>query len=383
MTRVFGALERQYINEVLDSGQLGYFKGGMITRFEEAFARKIGAKYASARNSAMTALAMAVSFSEAGPGFEIICDPIVHFGGVAALYYNAIPRFADVRRDTYVMDPESIRANITSRTRALIVTNLWGLCADLDEIRKICDEHNIFMIEDCAHNIGSYWKGKHAGTVGDFGCFSFQQTKHLSTGDGGMMVTNSDELAGKIPYYFFLGESPKWMYMNYRMNELTAAVGLAQMEQLDGYVEEYTRSLHVYDETIRDCKWLRNRTIPPAAVQSGYIWACTWEGDQHGLDYDTFKQVTKELGVPLNFGFLERPAYTFDLFKGSTAYHVPDCPVRCPLYKGEYQYHDGLCPTAEELIPRLVTSGLIEVPPDEIKRRADLLAKAIRITEQG
>jgi perosamine synthetase len=383
MTRTFGDLERQYINEVLDSGQLGYVKGGMITRFEEAFARKIGARYGSARNSAMTALAMAVSFSEAGPGFEVICDPIVHFGGVAALYYNAIPRFADVNPDTYLMTPDSVRANITDRTKALIVTNLWGLCAELDEIRKICDEHGIFMIEDCAHNIGSFWKGKHAGTYGDFGCFSFQQTKHLSTGDGGMMVTSSDDLASKIPYYFYLGESPKWMYMNYRMNELTAAVGLAQMQHLDSYIEEYTQSLHVYDEAIRDCKWLRNRTVPQEAVQSGYIWACTWEGDKHGLEYARFKKVAKDLSLPLNFGFLERPAYTFDLFKGSTAYHVPDCPVRCPLYKGDYQYHDGLCPNAEELIPRFVTSGLIEVPPDEIKRRTDLLRKAIQVTEQG
>jgi len=94
-------------------------------------------------------------------------------------------------------------------------------------------------------------------------------------------------------------------------------------------------------------------------------------------------KVTKDLGIPLNFGFLQRPAYTFDIFKGSTAYHVSDCPVRCPLYQGDYQYHDGLCPTAEELMPRLVTSGIIEVPPDEIKRRADFLRQVIHITEQG
>jgi len=383
MTRVFGDLDRKYIDEVLDSGRLGYVKDGMITRLEQAFALKVGAKYGSARNSAMTALAMAISFSEAGPGFEVICDPIVHFGGVAALYYNAIPRFADVRRDTYLMDPDSVRANITPFTKALIVTNLWGLCAELDEIRKICDEHGIFMIEDCAHNVGSYWKGKHAGTYGDMGVFSFQQTKHLSTGDGGMMVTNSDELEAKIPYYFFLGESPKWMYLNFRMNELTAAVGLAQMEHLDDYIEEYTQNLHIYDETIRDCKWLQNRTVPKEAIQTGYLWACTWEGDKFGLEHDRFVKVTKDLGIPLNFGFLQRPAYTFDIFKGSTAYHVSDCPVRCPLYQGDYQYHDGLCPTAEELMPRLVTSGIIEVPPDEIKRRADFLRQVIHITEQG
>src|SRR5262249_21678189 len=127
VTRIIGDLDRRYVDEVLASGRLGYYEGGMITRFESAFARKVGSTYATARNSAMTALALAVSFSEAGPGFEVIVDPIVHFGGVAALYYNAVPRFVDVRRDTYNMDPASVRANITDKTRALIVTNHWGL----------------------------------------------------------------------------------------------------------------------------------------------------------------------------------------------------------------------------------------------------------------
>jgi len=386
MARVFGDLEMQYLKDVLDSGRLGWYheEGSMTTRFEEAFARKVGARFGIARNSAMTALAQAVSVSGAGTGMEVICDPIVHFGAVAALYFNAVPRFADVRYDTYLMDPASVRANITARTKALIVTNLWGLCAELDEIRRICDEHGIFMIEDCAHNIGSYWKGKHAGTYGDLSCFSFQQGKHLPTGDGGMMTTDRADLYEKLyNEWAFSGESPAFMTLNFRMNEMTAAVGLAQLQRVDGYVEEYTWSLHVLDEAIRDCKWLRNRHVPEEAIQSGYIWVCTWEGHQHGLDYDRFKQVVAELELPLRFGFTGAPAYTFDMFKISTAYHQSDCPVRCPFYQSDYRYRQGLCPTAEDVIPRLVMSGLVEAEPDEVKRRADLLREAIRVTEKG
>jgi perosamine synthetase len=383
MAREFGDLELQYFKEVLDSRQLGWVEGGMVTRFETAFAQKIGARFGVARNSAMTALAQAISISGAGTGFEVICDPIVHFGGIAALYFNAVPRFADVRYDTYLMDPASVRANITPLTKALIVTNFWGLCAELDEIRKICDEHGIFMIEDCAHNMGSYWKGKHAGTYGDLGCFSFQQSKHLTTGDGAMITTNREDLQLKLYQAAFLGEVPPYMRLNYRMNEVTGALGLAQLQRVDGYVKEYTQNLNVYDGVIRECRWLRNRIVPNDAVQPGYIWACTWEGDKFSLDYARFKQVTRDLGLPLGFGFTGAPAYKFPLFNGSTAYNLPDCPVRCPLYKGDYRYQDGLCPTAEELMPRLITSGLIEVSPDEIKRRADLLQQAIRITEQG
>lgn len=383
MTRVIGDLDRKYLDAVLDSGRLGYYEGGMITRFEKAFAEKIGSRYASARNSGMTALAMAVSFSEAGAGFEIIVDPIVHFGGVAALYYNSVPRFADVRRDTYNMDPASVRANITPLTKALIVTNHWGLCAELDEIRRICDEHKIMMIEDCAHTIGAYWNGKHAGTWGHWGCFSLQQTKHLSTGDGGMMVTSEDDLASRVPYYFWMGESPKWFYMNYRMNELTAAVGLAQLEHVDGYVAEYTEGLKILDAAIGDCAWLRRRHVPKEATMVGYIWTCTWEGDRLGMDYARFKQVCKDLDVGLRFGFLEKPAYAFEIFNGSTAYHVADCPVRCPLYKGSYRYRPGLCPTAEDLMPRLIQAGLVEVPLEQTKRRAELIRRAIDVMEKG
>lgn len=383
MAREFGELELGYFKQVLASGQMGWADGGMVTRFEQAFAQKVGSRHGVARNSAMTALAQAVSISGAGCGTEVICDPLVHFGGISAIYFNAVPRFADVRYDTYLMDPASVRANITDKTRALIVTNLWGLCAELDEIRSICDEHGIFMIEDCAHNMGSFWKGKHAGTFGHVGCFSFQQSKHLTTGDGAMIVTDSDEVQKRLYHAAFLGEVPPYMRLNYRMNEVTGALGLAQLERLDAYIEEYTASLRLYDEAIRDCKWLRNRTVPPEAVQSGYIWVCAWEGDKHSLEYERFKTACTELGLHLRFGFIGDVAYSFPLFRESSAYGVPDCPVRCPFYQSDYRYHRGLCPNAEDLMPRLIMAGLIEVPPDEVKRAADRLRQAIKVTEQG
>ena len=385
MARVFDDLEMSYLKEVLASGKLGWAQGGMVTRFEEAFARLVGSRHAIGRNANMTALAQAVSVSGAGTGTEVICDPLVHFGGLAVLYFNSVPRFADVRRGTFNMDPESVRANITPLTRALIVTNMWGLCAELDEIRRICDQHGIFMIEDCAHVVGSYWKGKHAGTYGDLGIFSFQQGKHLPTGDGGMMVTDRQDLYDKIyGEWAFSGESPAFLTLNYRMNELTGAVGLGQVQRVMEYVERYTRNLAVLNEAVSGCAWIRRREVPDEARQCGYIWAATWEGDRHGLDYDRFKRVCKELELPLRFGFNQTPAYTYDIFKGSTAYGVPDCPVRCPFYtaKSDYRYRPGLCPVAEELLPRLMTTGLVEVPDETVARRAEKLQEAIRRMEQ-
>src|ERR671921_1493955 len=114
MARVFGETEMQYFSEVLASRQLGWREGGLVTRFEQAFAQKVGSSYAIARNSAMSALAEAVSISGAGTATEVICDPMVQFGAIATIYFNAVPRFADVKPDTYLMDPASLRANITN-----------------------------------------------------------------------------------------------------------------------------------------------------------------------------------------------------------------------------------------------------------------------------
>jgi perosamine synthetase len=283
------------------------------------------------------------------------------------------------------MDPDTVRANITPQTRALLVTNMWGLCAELDELRRICDEHGLFMIEDCAHVIGSYWKGKHAGTYGDLGIFSFQQGKHLPTGDGGMMTTDREDLYTKIySEWAFSGESPAFLTLNFRMNELTAAVGLGQVQRVMGYVESYTRNLRVLNEAIAGCEWLKQREVPAEARQSGYIWACIWEGDKYDLDYDRFQQICREIELPLRFGFNQTPAYTYDIFNVSTAYHVPDCPVRCPFYtaKSDYRYRPGLCPVAEDLLPRLMTTGLVEVPDEEVARRAAKLHDAIQRMER-
>jgi dTDP-4-amino-4,6-dideoxygalactose transaminase len=200
-----------------------------------------------------------------------------------------------------------------------------------------------------------------------------------------MMTTDREDLYQKLyEEWAFGGWAPTFMTLNFRMTEAIAAIGLAQLQRVDDYVAEYTRSLDILDNAIRDCTWLRNRHVPDEAVQCGYIWVCTWEGDKHGLSRDRFKQALKELGSSVEVGWVtEAPAYTFDIFSKSTAYHEPDCPVRCPYYKSDYRYHKGLCPEAEELMPRLLSRGLVEAPLDEVKAEADRLRQAIQITERG
>ena len=382
MARVFDDKEIRYLRLVLKSKRLGWLQGGMVTRLDEAFAAFVGAKYGICRNSAMTGLAQAVSISGAGCGDEVICDPLVHFGGVAALSFNCVPKFVDVSRDTYLMDAGEVERAVTRHTKALIVTNLWGLCAELDRLRAICDRHGIFMIEDCAHAIGARWRGRHAGTYGDVGVFSFQQGKHICTGDGGVMVTNRKDLHHKLyNEWAFKGESPSFLTLNFRMNELTAAVGLAQLERFPGYLRDYNEGLAMYNDAIADCEWLRNRTVPGEAQQAGYVWACLWEGDKFGLRYGRFKELAAEEGVAFYYEFTERPAHMFPIFRKSTAYHKTDCPIRCPFYKGSYTPARSRTPVAADVLKRVMLLGVIEVKPSVVKRNCRAIRRVVRRME--
>lgn len=385
--RQYGPNEMKYFKEVLDRGRLSIFEneGGLIDQFENAFAKYTGAKVALARSNGMAGLADALSVSGAGVATEVLCDPVVHFGALAATYMNAVPRFVDIDPDTYNMDPVSLEANITPQTKTVIVTHLWGLPARIDEIRRICKKHKLFLIEDCAHAVGARWKDKHVGTFGDIGMFSFQEYKQLSTGDGAMLTLNSKKLAYQMENIWkFSGESPVIMTLNWRMNEMTAAVGLAQLQRVDDILEKYyNKTLKIYNDAIKGCSFLKPRVVSKDAVQAGYWFACTWQGGKLGLNYNQFKQLNKKMNLGLRFGFNNTAPYEFDFFKNGKAYGNHKCPILCPHYakQSDYRYHKGLCPVVEDLMPRLVTVNLIFKPIEEAKREAEKLHKAICIME--
>ena len=386
--RGFGKKEMSYLQEVLDRGRLSIFfnEGGMVDRFQKSFAAYTGAKVALARSNGMCALAEAVSISGAGVGTEVLCDSVVHFGALASLYFNSVPRFIDIDPDTYNMDPASLEANITPNARAVICTHLWGQPARIDKIREICRRHKLFLIEDCAHAVGARWKGKHVGTFGDLGMFSFQEFKQLSTGDGAMVTVNNKKLAWNMENVWkFSGESPVHMTLNWRMNEMTAAIGLAQLERVDEIVQEtYNVTLKIFNDAIAGCRWIQPRLVPKEATVAGYWFASKWIGDRFGMSYQRFKQLDKKMGLGLRFGFNNTAPYEFDFFRKAQAYGK-QCPNQCPFYldHSDYRYRKGLCPVVEDVMPRLITIMLIFLSIEQANRQAEKLRKAFEIMDKG
>lgn len=358
------------VKEVLDTGNLSAISGTMTPRFEAAFAQEFGAEHALAVCNAMAGLHCAVACAGVEPGDEVIVDPMVSFGSLAVLYHNGIPIYADVRADTHTMDPESFRECITSRTKAVIVTQLWGLCADMDEICAIAAEHGILVIEDCAHAIYAQYDGKYAGTLGDIGVFSFQQSKQMGLGDAGMILCKTKAHRDSMSERITFGTIPAVVGWNYRINEIVSAVGLVQLSRAKGYVDICVESAGYYNDAVRGLEHVvRPQAVPEGRTNTYHIWAGIIEGWGERIDPEQFQAAHQEAGVSFNFGYIEKPAYLHPTIAEPVGYGK-GCPRTCPYADRNPVYTQGLCPVAEHLMPRLMICGTGGNPADH-KRTAE------------
>ena len=241
-------------------------KDSITREFEHKFSKMLNINYALGISSGTAGLHIALLSCGTKAGDEVLVDPLFQFGTLATLYCNAIPVFYDVDIDTYMPTIDMIKEKVTERTKAIIVTNIFGCTPNLEKIRKICDDNHIFLIEDCAHSLLCEYNGKMAGTYGHFGVFSFQSSKHLSLGDGGMIVTNDYTLhrnalllhshgtSSNIPDINGANLNLGWMY---RISELVSAVGISQLDKISiiidyhKYVGNYLNSILNSHEIIK------------------------------------------------------------------------------------------------------------------------------------
>ena len=196
--RSIGDSEKLAIMDVLDRGNLAYITGSKVKEFQQAFGEIYGTTNNVAVSSGTSALHTALVYLNPEPGDEILVSPITDMGDIIAILMQmCVPVFVDVDAETQNLDPAKIEAAITARTKAVIATHIYGASADMDPIMEVAQQHSLFVIEDCAQAVLSTYKGRLCGTIGHMGCFSFQQSKHITTGDGGMVISNSDEQFGR------------------------------------------------------------------------------------------------------------------------------------------------------------------------------------------
>lgn len=258
--RTFGEEELNAIKEVLESGTLITTKGKYGRLLEKDFAEKMGVKYAYACNSGSAAVHVAIAAINPNPGDEIVTTSITDMGALTPIVYQgAIPVFADVDPKTLNVTAETIEAVLSDKTKAIIVTHLFGNPCEMEAIMKLANSRGIPVIEDTAQSFLATVDGEKVGTIGAIGAFSFQQGKQMTTGEGGIVVTNDDALARRLYLYInkawgYGDENPDHYFiaLNYRMTELQAAIAYEQLKKLDNSVSQRQKMAQLLDEKIAD-----------------------------------------------------------------------------------------------------------------------------------
>ncbi len=363
----FGEEEIKQLTEALEQNTLFYWHGSKVKELNKKFADMYGAKYCVAASSGTAAIHVALGAVGVTAGGEVITSPITDMGSIIGiLYQNAIPVFADLEPHTYNLDAKSIEEKITAKTKAILVVHLAGTPADMDAIMALAKKHNIAVVEDCAQSYMCYYKGKLAGTIGDAGCFSLNDFKHISAGDGGMVLLNNEALYKKAlrfadKNYDRLSADAsamrkiEYIAPNYRMNELTGAVGLAQLDKLKSICDRR----NVYGERLSaGIKGLPGIYIPEikdGCKSSYWFYMLRINEKEAGVSRDEFSKALAAEGVPNSQGYIPTCVYEYDLFKNKNAYPGTQYPFR-----DDTNYSKGMCPMAEEILNTALRLGVSE-----------------------
>jgi perosamine synthetase len=361
---------KKYVIDCLDSGWISS-SGTYLEKFEEAFASYLGVRYATTTTNGTTALHLALAALRLGPGDEIIIpDLTIVSCGLAALYVGATPVVADVDPVLGTIDPAGIERAITKRTRAIMVVHLWGHPANMDPILEIAKRHHLAVVEDAAEAHGAMYlsaqagKGKRVGGIGDIGCFSFYGNKIVTTGEGGMVVTNNTKLYERAKLLKNLAHSPQRRFyheevgFNFRMTNLQAALGLAQLEEIDRYIRIKQHMAHAYQTQLSSISSL---ILPSEASWATSVWwmYAVLVSKTSPLNRDTVRAKLKEAGIDTRDYFIplhRQPVFTkLGLFKGAS------CPVSDDLSRRGFYLPSGLAITDKQI--RTVTTTLKRLLP--------------------
>jgi len=262
---MLGPEEKQAVLEVMSSGKLA--QGERVERFEKAFAEYCGTKHAVAVGNGTIAIHLALLANGIGKDMDVVTTPFTFISSVTPiLFCHAVPVFADIDGSTFNISPKDMKKALTPKTKALLPVHLYGLPAAMDEILELGREKGIPVIEDACQAHGAIYKGKKAGSMGSCGCFSFYPTKNMTTGEGGMITTNDDEIAGKCRLLRDHGQKTRYEHVvigyNYRMNDISAAIGIEQLKKLEHFNEKRIANARVLNEGLAQVEQVKTPTIP-------------------------------------------------------------------------------------------------------------------------
>ena len=355
-----GEEELAAVKDVLASGMLA--QGPKVKAFETAFARDVGRKHGIAVANGTAALHIALLAHHTGKGGEVIIPPLTFFATASTvLLCGARPVFVDVNSETYNMDPAKVAASMSRKTTVIMPVHLYGQTAEMDPILEVAKDHGILVIEDAAQAHGAEYHGKKAGNLGDTACFSFYATKNMTTGEGGMIVTDSDEIAEKARLLRDHGQVSKYQHVlvgyNYRMTEIAAAIGLVQLKKLDGWVKQRRANAKALTKGLDGIEGL----VPPSEgnwMVHSYYQYIVRRLDEFPVSRDEIIRILTEDGIGC------RPSYPMALYQQRA---LQDLHVR------------GKCPVTEGVVPRLfelpVHPGVRPEDVDEILAALERIAR--------
>lgn len=360
--RTFGKEEEELVLEALRSGCLSRTGGSMVKRLEQEFAGMLDLPFAIACSSGTAAVHLCISALNLEPGEEIIVPPITDIGTMLPiLWQNAVPVFADVEPLTMTLDANDVSRKITRKTRAIIAVHLAGQMCDMDALRKLADDHKLTLIEDCSQAYWAEYKGNLAGTMGDMACFSLQQSKHVTCGEGGLMVTRDAEFARTAALFADkawprdinqLG-SGRFLFLsqNYRMSELQGAVALAQIRKVRTVVSRRRQTADSLSRLLVNTPEVTVPYIPAQTKHSYWLYLLRVAQPEDGARTQTIGDALVEQGVPAWVRYIVDPLYLSPLFTEPATYGTSGYPFS---EYGAQRFERGLCPQAEAALDSVI-----------------------------
>ena len=353
-----GELEKQYLNRMIDTGFVSTF-GPFVTEFEEKIAQYLNVKKAVSTQSGTAALHVALYEAGIGVGDEVIVPALTFVATVNPIaYVGATPVFVDVDKDTYTIDPQEIEKAITEKTRAIIPVHLYGNPCNMEAIMAIARKNKLIVIEDATESLGARYNGKFTAVIGDFGCLSFNGNKTITTGGGGMVVSDNVQRMDHIKFLVNQARDESKGYyhpevgFNYRMTNIEAALGLAQMEQLEAFLVKKRVFNRIYGEELAKIRSITFQKTYENA-ESSYWFTCILLDKR--INILDFQKALKDQGIPTRRVFM--PITEFPPYKKNkkenldNAYEIYDRGLCLPssTLNSENDVHH-VCKSIKELI---------------------------------